>query len=171
MPNSTKSLGIFVAGAFLAGSIVACQPTHEEQIKNAVKDHIKEKTADTVAYKPKRFGAIDSIKLGIKSTNRYQKLSDTFKLSARIYAFRSKISIAISKDKKDSLRQELKLLRENLEKRKKLMDDFKSSYEPRLVGFWQPHTYRKGDSSLKKLFRVDTTYQVVDSKPYSPSAE
>lgn len=169
MPNSTKSLGIFVAGAFLAGSIVACQPTHEEQIKNAVKDHIKEKTADTVAYKPKRFGAIDSIKLGIKSTNRYQKLSDTFKLSARIYALKSKISIAISEGKKDSLKKELKRRKANLKKRKKLMEDFQSSYEPRLVGFWQPHSYQLGDSSFQKLFRVDTTYDVVDSKPYNPS--
>lgn len=171
MPKSSNSVGLYIAGIFLAGSMVSCQPTHKERIKNAVKDYLKKQTPDTVDYTPKRFGEIDTIHLGYEATNEYQRLSDTFKLSARIYALRSKINIAISKDKKDSLRQELKLRKQNLKKRKKLMDEFKSSYNPRLVGFWQPHTYRKGDSSLQKLFRVDTTYQVVGSKPYAPSAE
>jgi hypothetical protein len=171
MPKSSNSLRLYIAGIVLAGSMVSCQPTHEERIKNTVKDYLKKQTPDTVDYVPKDFGEIDTVHLGFKATNEYQRLADTFKLSAQIYALRSKINIAISKDKKDSFRQELELLKENLRKRKKLMDEFKSSYDPRIVGFRQPHTYGQGDSSLQKLFRVDTAYKVVNSKPYSPSAE
>ncbi len=167
MPRSSNSFGLYLAGIFLSSFLASCQPTHEERLKNSVKEYLEKQTPDTADYNPKGFGEIDTIHQGFKATNEYQRLADTFKLSARIYALRSKINIAISEDKKDSLRKELNLRKQNLKKRKKLMDEFKSSYDPRIVGFWQPHTYQKGDSSLQKLFRVDTNYQVVNSKPYS----
>lgn len=154
----------------MAGLLVSCQPTHKEKVQKTVKDHLKNQTPDSLSYKPKEFGPMDSIYLGVEATSRYQQLTDTFKLSAQVYAIRSKVKMALTQEKKDSLKKELKRKRENLEKRKNLIEKYKAGYEPRLVGYWQPHSYEVGDSSFQKEFRVDTTYKVVETKSYNSAS-
>lgn len=147
--------------------ISGCQPTHNERVQKAVQEHLKTETPDSFPYNPESFGTLDSIYLPAKATDQYQQLSDTFKLSAEIYALRSKVKMAVTDAKRDSLKKELTLKQESLEKRKKLIADYLKDYEPRLVGYWQPHTYQVNDSTYQKAFRVDTGYQVVNSKPYT----
>ena len=168
---STKRIRQLAMGTLAVGVLAGCEPTHKERIKEAVKSYIQKQKPDTVSYQSENFGSLDTIYQDIKTTNRYQKIADTFKLSAQIYALKSKINIAITEEKKDSLRHELSRKKENLERRKKLLAEYYDSYEPRLVGYWQPHTYQLGDSTHAKLFKVDTTYKVVNSKPHNPQAK
>lgn len=166
MPFNRLALAPFSYAILIAGLLFSCQPTHKEKVQKAVKNHLKNQASDSVSYNPKEFGPMDSIYLGLEATTRYQQLTDTFKLSAQVYAIRSKVKMALTQDKKDSLKEELARKRENLEKRKGLIEKYKAGYEPKLVGFWQPHAYKMGDSAYHKQFKVDTTYNVVETKPY-----
>jgi hypothetical protein len=165
MASSNLKLAAF--SSLLAAAILnGCESTHQERIQKAVKNHLDEQAGDTAAYTPKTFGAIDSIHLNANATDRFQQLADTFRLSAEIYALRSKAEMALTKAKKDSFQQELARKQENMKKRKNLIEEFKQDYEPRLLGYWQPHTFKLGDSVHRKQFRVDTGYNVVGTKPF-----
>ncbi len=164
---ASSNLKLAAVSSLLAVTLFSsCQPTHQERIQKAVKNHLAEQYNDSAAYTPETFGPIDSIHLNANATDRYQQLADTFKLSAEIYALKSKAEMALTQAKKDSFQQELARKQENMEKRKNLIEEFKEDYEPRLLGYWQPHTFKLGDSLHKKQFRVDTGYQVVGTKPF-----
>ncbi len=154
----------FILGFLAIFTLVGCQPGHKDKVKSAVKDHLKEKAGKDSDYKPKSFGTIDSVYLPLKSTNKFQELTDTFKLSAEIFGLKTKLNTALPSNK-DSFKKVLKHKQQNMKKRRSMIENFKTNYEPRLVGYKIPHDYQMADSQQKKIFRVDTAYNVVNSKP------
>lgn len=139
----------------------SCQPTHKEKVKNAVKNHLSEKAGKDQTYKSKSFGSLDSAYMDLKATDKYNMLSDTIKLSAKVDAM--EMEIDIRKDA-DSLEEEYQKIRKNLKQRREMLNEYVKEYEPRLKGYLIPHTYQWGDGQKTKQFEVDTAYKVVEAK-------
>lgn len=149
---------------FLLSFLIGCQQGHEQKLKNAVKEHLKKQVDESKNYKSKSFGTIDSIFKDLQDNNQYKMLTDTSKLAAQIDGLTLRYENEMADDM-DSLKEEIEKKKENLRKRRKRISNFKENYEPPLAKYVVPHSYQLVDSKHKKIFHVDTAYNVVTSKP------
>ena len=154
-----NGLTLLIIITFIAG----CQPSHKEKVKTTVKEHLKNEAGENAKYNPNNFGKVDSVFLSVEETDKHKQLSDTMTLLGKIDGMDLRVKGALNPEERDSLQQELNKLRENLRKRRKLIDEYVTNYEPRLVGYSIPHSYKLNDSSYDQTFIVDTTYTVDSS--------
>lgn len=161
---------LFLSSLIAIFALIGCQKSEEDKVKQAVKKHIKANKAKDVQYEPVNFGELDSTFLTLEETDRYKTLTDTSRLAGKIAGMKIRVKTASGEEKAED-QEELEKLKESIQKKREELQKFVNNYDPRLKGFYVPHTYKLGDKEVKHTFEVDTSYNVVDTVQPKPELD